>query len=250
MLKKILERVCTAESIARLCFSLNVLLFLSAIPAFVPFIVPSFIKLAAYSACVRLGLFANLIRLANTVGPFPTPITSLEGWKIWCTPFALSVDMHQMLFSVTFISGSVQLVAVIPLAARAFLLAMAYANKNFATNSLWLKYGKGKLYSYVETNLLQLMQMVTMIEISLGFLLIFDIIMSLHRGILRAFMYWHFLKLKYKYEQQKFSNSSLAYKQYHSQIWNQLHNLIVVPVVVRLPIVQKGVDIAVRWFRM
>lgn len=90
-----------------------------------------------------------------------------------------------------------------------------------------------------------------MMEVSLGFLLILDGFMSMGKGLMRAFMYWHWLKLKYKHERYKFAgNSSLAYKMQHTLIWMQLNQAIVVPIVQRVPILQSGVDMATRWFAM
>ena len=231
-------------------FVMNMMIVAMGIPAMIPLVVPASMKMQCYTTCIMIAVVANLSRVFRKSPPLPKPITSFDAWKLWFVPFTMDADFHQLFFAAIFLSGRPQLVAVIPLGSRAMLLAMAYANKNYSNHFLWLNYGK-KAYSYVESNLMKLMQVVAMMEVSLGFLLVLDGFVSSGKGLMRAFMYWHWLKLKFKYERYKFAgNSNLAYKQYHTIVWYQLHEAIAVPVVRRLPIVQKAIDMVSRWFAM
>ena len=287
----------------------------------------------------------------------------------------MSANFHQLFFAFIFMSGKPQLVCLVPLAVRAMLLAMAFANKvrppaggvaspiagrraprvsaarvrehapvlrrpaarlpplpplppargligpdrartssqRYAENALWQKYGKGKAYAYVEQNLMKLMQLVALVEVSLSALLVFDLFSGLGRGLGRVFMYFHWLKLKYKvrttrvaehanahvprfrggdarvcardgreasvwdgrgassreadgrrsdrgrprarcdatrteqFEQFKYGNSGNV-QMYHTHVWRQIDQAIVVPAVARFPALQRGVDLATGWF--
>ena len=226
---------------------LNVLVTISAIPTMVPLVVPTGIKLLCYSTCCNTAAVANLSReVMKPRGGFPKPIMNLDAWRAWLAPLVMSADFHQLFFVVIFMSGKPQPVAVVPLAARALLLAMAFANKSFAGNSIWERYGRNGLYAFVERNLLQLMQAVALVEVSLGFVLVLEAVVSLGRGIMRVFLYWNFLKLKYAFEQRRYADAPT--RRYHTQVWNQLQNSVADPVCRRLPIAQRGIDAAVRWF--
>jgi len=122
--------------------------------------------------------------------------------------------------------------------------------QRYAENALWQKYGKGVAYAYVEQNLMKLMQIVALVEFSLGFLVIFDLFSGLGRGLSRAFMYWHWLKLKYKFEQFKYGGGAgnNSYQMYHTQVWRQIDQAVVVPAVARFPMLQRGIDVATGWF--
>lgn len=157
---------------------------------------------------------------------------------------------------------------------------------------------------------MKLMQIVALVEVSLSALLVFDLFSGLGRGLGRVFMYFHWLKLKYKvrttrvadananvprsrggdarvcvwdgreasvwdgrgassreaggrrsdrgrpmldatrteqFEQFKYGNSGNV-QMYHTQVWRQIDQAIVVPAVARFPALQRGVDLATGSF--
>ena len=150
----------SAERMAPLLFLVNMMIVFLAVPAMVPLIVPAAIKMQCFSMCVMLAVVANAVRefiVKAPDHPLPKPLTSLDAWKAWFVPLTMSADFQQLFFAAIFLSGRPQLVAVVPLGARAMLLSMAYANKHYSSHFLWEKYGKLG-YGYVETNLMKLMQ--------------------------------------------------------------------------------------------
>ena len=64
-------------------FVMNVFVMTSAVPALLPLVVPGAIKLQSYRACVLASAAANVGREVVKMPGLPSPLTSLDAWRVW-----------------------------------------------------------------------------------------------------------------------------------------------------------------------
>lgn len=172
---------------------------------------------------------------------------NFTGLRAWASSVVLTNNFQYCMYCTVFLLGHPVTIALLPPAILCIIQWATIASKLLAENAMWIKYGAG-LFDKLQANMVQAIVMVSTVEISTAFMLIFELF-TRSRNPLRLMLYWNFLRMRYKCTDNtvlriKYTHSNTAY--YHQQVWTMLGDKA--KPVLGLRFIQPALNFAKTWF--
>eukprot|EP01064_Diplonema_japonicum_P009354 TRINITY_DN16820_c0_g1_i1.p1 TRINITY_DN16820_c0_g1~~TRINITY_DN16820_c0_g1_i1.p1 ORF type:complete len:253 (+),score=29.46 TRINITY_DN16820_c0_g1_i1:41-760(+) len=167
-------------------------------------------------------------------------LMSVQGWMM---KVLTGSELHFLFFGMVWLGLVPNLLATAVLVRRSFWSICVYAAKEHSGSMLWKPVSP--LWSYCKSKELTILSQTTLLEIFLGFYIVFLAVLNMNISIaLGAYLHWSFLRMRYQSPAQ---NAPTKPAVLHRQAWAQL-NLQTSPIFNMVPILNMPKNFVVDWF--
>lgn len=203
------------------------------------------IKSTAYLASMWVTVLTLMFNLKANYGAPPIPQgLSWSNWKEvaattlqpWLQKVMSGVDFHFLFFAVIFLTAYPSIWALSILARRSLWSVGTYATKEMPENRLWKMVAP--TWNKLKARETDVQSFFALAEVLLAFWLTLSLFLP-SRQILTCFLYWNYLRTRYQMPRSQ---------PLHAAAWKQLGGHAE-PVLSRVPILRKPIDMAQAWFQ-
>jgi len=202
------------------------------------------VKHIAYLSTMWCTVITLMFTLKANYGMPPIPSNlSWSNWKEvgatalqpWLQKVMDGTDFHFLFFAVIFLTAYPSIPALSILARRSLWAVSTYCSKEMPDNRLWMMFAA--TWDKLKAKEKEVLSFSALAEVLLAFWLTISLFLP-SRQILTCFLYWNYLRTRY---QMRRSHPA------HLAAWQQLGGHAS-PVLSRVPILNKPIDMAKGWF--
>mmetsp|Transcript_5714 Transcript_5714/g.10260 ORF Transcript_5714/g.10260 Transcript_5714/m.10260 type:complete len:274 (-) Transcript_5714:82-903(-) len=210
------------------------------------------LKRPAYLTSLWSNVLTLIWSIKSNYGAPPTPSFGAAGFSFsglkasaqnalqqlapWLQKAMMGPDFHWLFFVLIFLTAYPTVFAVLIIGRRSLWSVGTYYAKNQPDSRLWKAFSS--TWDKLKAREAEVLQYSTLAEILLGIWLVVSWALPT-RQILTTFLYWNFLKTRYQVPRSQ---------QAHLQAWQMLGQKVD-PIVSKVPILNKPIDLVKGWFQ-